>query len=182
MWRGKPAATRATAGETVKDKSQKTIHIKWIRSGIGFPRTQKRMVRSLGLGRLNQVVERPDTPQIRGLVEAMPHLVEIVTPAARPAWMDVPEYTILPPDPAEAPAPKRAKQRVEEPAKAEASAEESSAKAKPEKAEKHEEHAAKAKKPAKAAAKSKTDKAHKEQDAKKAKAAKSAKPAKKTKK
>ena len=164
----------------MKDKSQKTIHIKWVRSGIGFPRTQKTMVRSLGLGRLNQVVERPDTPQIRGLVEAMPHLVEIVAPAAKPAWMDVPEYTILPPDPAEAAAPKR-KKAVKEAKKAEAPVEEVSAKAKPEKAKK-EEPAAKGKKPAKAAAKSKADKAHKEPDAKKAKAAKSAKPAKKTKK
>ena len=163
----------------MKDKSQETIHIKWVRSGIGFPRTQKTMVRSLGLGRLNQVVERPDTPQIRGLVEAMPHLVKIVTPAARPAWMDVPEYTIHPPDPAEAPAPKRARKRVEETEKAEAPAEEVSAKAKPEKAAK-EEHAAKGKKPVKAAAKHKADKAHKEHG--KSKAAKSAKPAKKTKK
>lgn len=158
-------------------KEKKTIHIKWVRSGIGFPRAQKTMVRSLGLGRLNQVVERPDTPQIRGLVEAMPHLVAIVAPAAKPAWMNVPAYTILPPDPAEAPAPKRAKKaaaEAEEPA-AEARAEE--VKAKPAKAE-HEEPAAKAKKPAKG--KSKADKAHKEHG--KSKAVKSSKPAKKTKK
>jgi large subunit ribosomal protein L30 len=162
----------------VKEKTHKTIHIKWIRSGIGFPRRQKTMVRSLGLGRLNQVVERPDTPQIRGLVEAMPHLVEIVTPAAKPVWMEVPEYTILPPDPAEAPAPKRKKavEKAEKP-EAEVPAEEVSAKAKPEKAAR-EQHAAKGKKPAKAA-KAKAEKAHKESG--KSKAAKSAKPAKKTK-
>ncbi len=167
----------------VKEKSQKTIHIKWIRSAIAFPRRQKTMVRSLGLGRLNQVVERPDTPQIRGLVEAMPHLVAIVSPPVKPAWMAVPEYTIFPPDPAEqkATAPKRAARAVEEaetPA-AESEPEKVATKAKPEKAAAHAEHAAKGKKPAKAAAGK--AKAHKESDDKKSKAAKTTKPAKKTK-
>jgi large subunit ribosomal protein L30 len=168
------------AGETVKEKSQKTIHIKWVRSAIAFPRHQKTMVRSLGLGRLNQVVERPDTPQIRGLVEAMPHLVAIVSPPVKPAWMAVPEYTIFPPDPAEqkAPAPKRKAKAPEEPV-AESEREKVEAKAKPEKAPAHAEHAAKGKKPAKAAA-AKT-KAEKASEAKKSKAAKSSKPAKKTK-
>jgi large subunit ribosomal protein L30 len=35
-------------------------------------------VKGLGFTRLNQVVERPDTPQIRGMVKKVPHLVEIV--------------------------------------------------------------------------------------------------------
>jgi large subunit ribosomal protein L30 len=60
------------------DKTTKTIRIKWVRSGIGFPRRQKTWVRSLGLTELNQVVERPDTPQIRGLVARAHHLVEIL--------------------------------------------------------------------------------------------------------
>ena len=164
----------------VKEKTQKTIHIKWIRSAIAFPRHQKTMVRSLGLGRLNQVVERPDTPQIRGLVEAMPHLVEIVSAPVKPAWMAVPEYTIFPPDPAEqkAPKPRRVKAAQEEPV-AESQQEEVAAKAKPEKAAARAEHAPKDKKSAKAAAaKTKADKAS---EAKKSKAAKTVKPAKKTK-
>jgi large subunit ribosomal protein L30 len=78
----------------VSDKTQKTVRIKWIRSGIGFTYHQKRIVRSLGLRKLNQEVERPDTPQIRGLVAKVPHLVTIVEAPKTPAWKLVPEYTI----------------------------------------------------------------------------------------
>ena len=70
----------------MSDKAQKTIRIKWVRSGIGFTHHQKPIVRSLGLNKLNQVVERPDTPQIRGIVAAVPHLLEIVAAAPAPAW------------------------------------------------------------------------------------------------
>ncbi len=157
------------------EKVKKTIHIKWVRSGIGFPRAQKTRIKSLGLGRLNQVVERPDTPQMSGLVESIPHLVEIVDAPAKPAWMLVPEVTILPPDPAAAPAPKP----VTKPKPVETEevpTEKGEVEAKPAKAAAHAEHAKKEKKPAKAAAKSK-----KEDKEKKSKAAK-AKPAKKSKK
>jgi large subunit ribosomal protein L30 len=81
----------------VSEQSQRTIRIKWVRSGIGFSYHQKRVVRSLGLKRLNQEVERPDTPQIRGLVAKVPHLVEIVEATSPAAWTSVPEYTIYPP-------------------------------------------------------------------------------------
>ena len=81
----------------MSDKTQKTVRIKWIRSGIGFPYHQKRIVRSLGLRKLNQEVERPDTPQIRGLVAKVPHLVELVEAPKTPAWKLVPEYNIHPP-------------------------------------------------------------------------------------
>jgi large subunit ribosomal protein L30 len=78
----------------VSDKAQKTVRIKWIRSGIGFTYHQKQIVRSLGLRKLNQEVEKPDTPQIRGLVASVPHLVKIVEAPKTPAWKLVPEYTI----------------------------------------------------------------------------------------
>jgi large subunit ribosomal protein L30 len=77
-------------------KKSGTIHIKWVRSGIGFSRKQKEVVRSIGLLRLNQVVERPDTIHFRGLVSKVSHLVEVVEPSAAPAWAGVPEYKILP--------------------------------------------------------------------------------------
>ncbi len=80
-------------------ETPKTIQIRWVRSGIGFPRKQKRMVRSLGLRRLQGVVEAPDTPSIRGLVNKIPHLVEIISPKARPAWLSIPEYSIQKPEP-----------------------------------------------------------------------------------
>ncbi len=76
-----------------------TIHIKYVRSGIGFDYHTKQMIRSLGLTRLNQVVERQDTPQIRGQVAKIPHFVEIVDPKPAPAWHSVPEYVIHPPEP-----------------------------------------------------------------------------------
>ncbi len=55
-----------------------TIQLKWVRSSICAPKKQKVVVRGLGFTRLNQVIERPDTPAIRGMVAKVPHLVEIV--------------------------------------------------------------------------------------------------------
>ena len=55
-----------------------TLRIKYIRSSIGRSERQKKIVRSLGLRRLNQVVERQDTPAVRGVVAKIPHLVQIV--------------------------------------------------------------------------------------------------------
>jgi len=97
----------------VSDKAERTVRIKWVRSGIGFSYHQKRIVRSLGLKKLNQEVERPDTPQIRGLVAKVPHLVKIVEAASKPDWTLVPEYTIYPP---EAVSSKPAEKALEAPA------------------------------------------------------------------
>ena len=58
-------------------KSDK-LKIKWVRSGTGCPEEQRAVVRGLGLRRLQQVVERLDTPAVRGMVKKIPHLVTIV--------------------------------------------------------------------------------------------------------
>ena len=79
------------------EKTLKMIRIKWVRSGIGFTHHQKEIVRSLGLGKLNRTVLRPDTPQIRGVVASVPHLLEIVPEPPAPAWASIPEYTIKAP-------------------------------------------------------------------------------------
>ncbi len=55
-----------------------TIKIKLVRSPICTPEKQKKVVKGLGLRKLNQVVERPDTPAFRGMVKAAPHLLEVV--------------------------------------------------------------------------------------------------------
>jgi len=55
-----------------------TLKIKMIGSVIGCPEKQRATVRGLGLRRLNQVVERVDTPEVRGMVKKIPHLVTIV--------------------------------------------------------------------------------------------------------
>jgi len=54
------------------------IKIKLVRSPICTPRKHKVIVRSLGLRKLNQVVERPDTPSFRGIVAKIPHLLSVV--------------------------------------------------------------------------------------------------------
>ncbi len=54
------------------------MKLKWVRSAIAAPVKQKLVVKGLGFTRLNQVVEREDTPSIRGMVAKVPHLVEIV--------------------------------------------------------------------------------------------------------
>jgi large subunit ribosomal protein L30 len=54
------------------------IHLKWVRSAICAPVKQKRVIKGLGFTRLNQVIERPDTNAIRGMVAKVPHLVEFV--------------------------------------------------------------------------------------------------------
>jgi large subunit ribosomal protein L30 len=63
-------------------KAKKTdkamIHIKWVRSAICAPEKHKKVVRGLGFTRLNQVIEREDSPSIRGMVAKIPHLVKVV--------------------------------------------------------------------------------------------------------
>jgi large subunit ribosomal protein L30 len=54
------------------------IRIQYYRSFIAAPKTHKQIVRSLGLTKLNQVVERPDTRATRGFVEKVPHLLRII--------------------------------------------------------------------------------------------------------
>ena len=61
-----------------RKKQTGQIQIKLVRSGIGFPVKQKKVIQGLGLSRLNQTVMRPDTPEIRGMVFKIRHLVEIV--------------------------------------------------------------------------------------------------------
>ena len=55
-----------------------TIKIQWYRSTIATPKAHKAIVRSLGFTKLNQVVERPDTPSMRGAVKKVPHLLRII--------------------------------------------------------------------------------------------------------
>ncbi len=58
--------------------AQPTIKIRLIGSPICCPEKQKAIVRSLGLKKMNRVVERPDTPEFRGMVAKIPHLLAIV--------------------------------------------------------------------------------------------------------
>ncbi len=61
-----------------KQNGAKTVHLKWVRSAIAAPEKHKKVVRGLGFTRLNQVIEREDSPSIRGMVAKIPHLVKVV--------------------------------------------------------------------------------------------------------
>ncbi len=54
------------------------IKIKQVGSLIGCTDNQRETVRGLGLRRLHQVVERQDTPMVRGMIRKVPHLVAVV--------------------------------------------------------------------------------------------------------
>ena len=54
------------------------IKTQQVRSKIKSPKDQKLTLQALGLKKLNQIVEHNDTPQIRGMVEKVKHLVRIV--------------------------------------------------------------------------------------------------------
>ncbi|MCL6566912.1 MAG: 50S ribosomal protein L30 [Acidobacteriia bacterium] len=58
-------------------KKSGTLRIRWVRSFIGCPQDMRQTIRGLGLRRLHQVVERPDTPAIRGMIQKVRHLVEV---------------------------------------------------------------------------------------------------------
>ena len=55
-----------------------TIKVKQIKSRIGAPKNQKRTLDSLGLKKLNHVVEVEDSTSIRGMIQTVHHLVKIV--------------------------------------------------------------------------------------------------------
>ena len=54
------------------------IKIRLVHSPICTPEKHKKIVRGLGLRKINQVVERPDTPGFRGMVKKIPHLLAVV--------------------------------------------------------------------------------------------------------
>jgi len=60
------------------EEAQGKIRIQYYRSFIAAPKTHKTIVRSLGLRKLNQIVERPDSESMRGTVAKVPHLLRIV--------------------------------------------------------------------------------------------------------
>jgi large subunit ribosomal protein L30 len=56
---------------------KKTIRVTQIRSTIGFNRRQDAILRSLGLRRIRHTVEVPDTPEARGIIHKVRHLVSV---------------------------------------------------------------------------------------------------------
>ena len=59
-----------------KNKSGK-LKIKWVVSFIGCPKDMRATIRGLGFRRMQQVVERDDTPAVRGMILKVRHLVVV---------------------------------------------------------------------------------------------------------
>jgi large subunit ribosomal protein L30 len=55
-----------------------TLKIKWVVSFIGCTGDMRQTIRGLGFRRMHQVVERQDTPAVRGMIHKVRHLVEVV--------------------------------------------------------------------------------------------------------
>lgn len=66
------------ADETQKTTEIGKIKIQYYKSFIGYSKRQKQIVKSIGLIKLNQIVERPDDASMRGVVAKVPHLLRIV--------------------------------------------------------------------------------------------------------
>jgi large subunit ribosomal protein L30 len=70
---------RETARKTAGAKDAKaSLRLQYYRSAIATPEKHKKVIKGLGFTRLRQVVEREDTPSIRGMVGRVPHLVRII--------------------------------------------------------------------------------------------------------
>jgi large subunit ribosomal protein L30 len=55
----------------------KRLRITWVKSSIGYSQRQKETIRTLGLKRLRDWVEREDSPSLRGMVQKVSHLVKV---------------------------------------------------------------------------------------------------------
>lgn len=89
-----------------------TIRIELVHSAIGFDRTQKDTLRGLGLRRRHKIVELKDTPQIRGMVYKVRHLVRVLgaNEVAKPSpWKGV----IITPGPKTEPKPAKKAAKAE---------------------------------------------------------------------
>ena len=61
----------------METEGAKKIRVRWVRSAIGAPKDHKDTIRALGLTRLNMTREFTDTPQIRGMIARVRHLVDV---------------------------------------------------------------------------------------------------------
>ena len=61
-----------------KDAAKGTIKVKWVVSFIACTDDMRQTIRGLGLRRLHQIVERQDTPETRGMIHKVRHLVKVV--------------------------------------------------------------------------------------------------------
>jgi large subunit ribosomal protein L30 len=55
----------------------KRVRVTQVRSEIGFDRRQRATLRGLGIRRMQQTVELEDTPQVRGMIRKVVHLLKV---------------------------------------------------------------------------------------------------------
>jgi large subunit ribosomal protein L30 len=67
----------ATAKKAAAKPAAKTLKVTLLRSPIGFNKTQGLTVQGMGLRRIRHSVELPDTPETRGMIHKVRHLVEV---------------------------------------------------------------------------------------------------------
>ena len=53
------------------------VRVTQVRSQIGFDRRQRATLRGLGIRRMHQTVELEDTPQVRGMIRKVVHLLKV---------------------------------------------------------------------------------------------------------
>ena len=63
---------------SAKKAEKKTLRVKQVRSGIGCPRAMRETLKALGLGKMHRIAERIDSPDVRGMIAKISHLVEVV--------------------------------------------------------------------------------------------------------
>lgn len=60
-----------------KENTGKTVRVTLVRSPIGYTKDQKATAMALGLRKMNQTVEHPDNPALRGMIQKIIHLVRV---------------------------------------------------------------------------------------------------------
>ena len=65
------------AKKTAGTDGAKRLKVTLLKSTIGFNRTQAKTVQGMGLRRLRHTVELPDTPETRGMIHKVRHLVDV---------------------------------------------------------------------------------------------------------
>lgn len=60
-----------------KAKNVRYLRVTLVKSPIGYSKRQKETVLALGLRRMHQTVEHEDSPEIRGMIARVAHLVEV---------------------------------------------------------------------------------------------------------
>ena len=72
------ASKKKSSTERIGKGAGGTVKVKWVVSFISCTDDMRQTIRGLGFRRMHQVVEREDTPAVRGMIHKVRHLVEVV--------------------------------------------------------------------------------------------------------